>query len=1066
MPLYPLKKISALADGRQAYLRGVSGYNAGWVRDFSALPDGLYTERVTARVEEPYGAHRVEVGFPGGEEPLYLECTCGQFRPGQGACKHIVAVLVHKYYKDMLGGAADAAPATTPSAGRETDPAARQLIDQYTTREATRLTAVEEEEPPVILRPVLSLAGGRGTVSFTVGTDRPYILKNLVRFGEQMARGEVAVYGKQLTLLHHRKRFAPACLPILDFLLAELAERQAIPGSLAELTLSPAAFDRLFALLAGGSVTLREGDRERRIALEDGLPTLPVTVEAQRDGLRLTGETTQPVYGAATLYLLRRGTLYRTGSDYTRRMTEWIRTVNRCPKGLFIGAAEWPAFCTGVLPAIRPYIRLEGDVEALENRMPAPLQTNIVLDTPRPDTVTARVEFRYGEGRVAGYADTPQPWQDILGELRVRLALEKQFSPDPDDPSLLRLEGEEEALFTFISAGLPRLEQVANVYPTAAMRRLALAPVPRFTIRLGLMDDLLDMQVELEELNASELAGILSGYRENRSYHRLQDGRFLPLDSASLAGLAELAEGLGLSPKDLQGGHLSLPKYRALYLERLLQEKRMDVRRDRTFTGLTERFAQAVNNRYELPPSLQAVLRGYQRAGYRWLRTMEELGFGGILADDMGLGKTLQVIALFLAAKEAGNTVPSLVVCPTSVVLSWEREIARFAPALRVLCVIGDAAERRERLEQAAGYDVVITSYDMLKRDVVAYAPLSFRYHILDEAQYIKNSHTQNARAVKTVKAACRFALTGTPVENRLGELWSIFDFLMPGLLFSPQKFRNRFEIPILRGEDDRALTRLRRMVSPFILRRLKSEVLAELPPKTERVLPATMERPQRQVYLSAIAQLRQQLVGMEHIGKNRITVLSMLTRLRQLCCDPRLCCEGYTGGSCKLEACIELLREATGGGHKVLLFSQFTSMLALIRQRLEEEGIAYYLLQGSTPKEERARLVDAFNTDSTPVFLISLKAGGTGLNLTGADVVIHYDPWWNVSVQNQATDRAHRIGQKHPVQVVKLIARDTVEEKILQMQESKWQLAEQVVGGQAPVITDLTVEELLELLE
>ncbi|MBQ8683087.1 MAG: DEAD/DEAH box helicase [Clostridia bacterium] len=1070
MPLYPLKKISALADGRQAYLRGVSGYNTGWVREYTSTPDAFYPELITATVQEPAATYRVEVGFGDVDEATHLECTCGQFRPGHGACKHIVAALVHKYYKDMLDGPpASTAPVTR--AGGETDPAARQLIDQYLSREAARLTAAEEHEPPVSLQPMLTLAGGRASVAFTVGHERPYSIKNLLRFGEQMARGETAVYGKQLTLLHHRGRFAPESLPLLEFLLAELTERQGIPqamlGNVGELRLSPAGFDRLFSLLLGSTVALCGEDGEHRITLAEGLPTLPLTIRKERDGVRIIGEPVQTVYGTSTLYLLHRGTLYRTGSEYTRRMTEWLRTVNRCPQGLFIATEQLPAFCSGVWTAIRPYIRPEGDMAALESSAPPPMRTEIRLDLPQPDTVTARVIFRYGGGLTAGYATAPQPWQDTLKELRVRLLLQRYFSADPDDPELLRMDGDEAALYGFITQGLPKLEQVAEVYPTAAMQQVSLATAPRFTVSIGLVDDLLNMQLELEHIDPAELAGILSGYRENRPYHRLQDGRFIALDSVELARLAELAEGLGLSPKDLKSGHLSLPKYRALYLERLLREHRGDVRRDRTFTSLLDRFSRAVNSRYELPASLQPVLRGYQRAGYRWLRTMEELGFGGILADDMGLGKTIQIIALLLAAKEAGNTVPSLVVCPTSVVLGWEREIARFTPALRVLCVIGDAAERRRRLDTVSSYDVIITSYDMLKRDVDAYTPLTFRYHVLDEAQYIKNSRTQNARAVKTIRAASRFALTGTPVENRLGELWSIMDFLMPGLLFSYPKFRSRLEQPILREQDDRALTRLRRMVSPFILRRLKSEVLAELPPKTERVLPATMDRPQRQVYLSAIAQLRQQITGMGHLtGKNRLTVLAMLTRLRQLCCDPRLCCEGYTGGSCKLDACIELLQEATAGGHKVLLFSQFTSMLAIIRKRLEQESISYYLLQGSTPKEERARLVEAFNTDETAVFLISLKAGGTGLNLTGADMVIHYDPWWNMSVQNQATDRAHRIGQKNPVQVIRLIARDTVEEKILQMQESKWQLAEQVVGGKTPSINDLTAEELLELLE
>ena len=1074
MPLYPLKKISALADGRQAYLRGVSGYNTGWVRQYACASNAFYPQFVTAQVEEPSATHRVEVGFDHTDEAEYLDCTCGQFRPGHGACKHIVAVLVHKYYTDMIEGLPTAADLVAkPKA--ETDPAARQLIDQYLTRETARLTAAEGGQPPVTLRPLLTVAAGRATVSFTVGRERPYVIRNLAKFAEYMAGGDTVEYGKQLTLLHHRHSFTADSLPLLEFLLAEVSERQSLPGGfgltggIGELRLSPAGFDRFFALLAGGSVTLRAEEEERTVRLADGLPTLTVTAETEGDGVRLFGEETLPVYGANTLYLLHRGTLTRTTADYARRMTEWIRTVNRSPKGLYVGAEQLPAFCGSVLSAVRPYIRLEGDIDPLDRHSPKTMRATVYLDMPRENTVTARVEFRYGDGQVAEYATADRPWQDPLGELRVRLVLQQYFTLYQPDSELLLFEGDDDALFELMTVGLDRLRQVATVYTADSVDKASLAVLPPLSIGVSLVDDLLQMHVDMEQIDSAELAGILSGYRESRPYHRLKDGRFVQLDDVAMAGLAELAEGLGLSPKELKSGRVSLPKYRALYLDRLLRGRENAVR-DRAFTGLVERFENATTTHYEVPASLQPVLRGYQRAGFRWLRTMEELGFGGILADDMGLGKTLQIISLLLAAKESGNTAPSLVVCPTSVVLGWEREIAKFAPELSVLCVIGDAAERRLRIGQANDYDVVVTSYDMLKRDVAAYSELTFRYHILDEAQYIKNSSTQNARAAKTIRSHQRFALTGTPIENRLGELWSIFDFLMPGLLFSYQKFRNRYEIPICREGDENALFRLGQVVSPFILRRLKSEVLAELPPKTERVLPATMERAQRQVYLSAMAELRRQITGAGRsgrlLGQNRITVLAMLTRLRQLCCDPRLCCEDYSGGSCKLDACMDLLREATAGGHKVLLFSQFTSMLALLRERLEQEGIPYYLLQGSTPKEERARLVDAFNSDDTPVFLISLKAGGTGLNLTGADMVIHYDPWWNVAAQNQATDRAHRIGQKHAVQVVRLIARDTIEEKILQMQESKWRLSEQVVGAKAPTLSDLTAEDLLELLE
>ena len=1068
MALYSLKKIGLLAESRQAYLRGISGYNTGWVRDFAVATDGFYDQHVTARVEEPGATYQVEVGFDHAGEVEHLACGCSRYRATRRGCKHIVAVLAHKYYQDMTQ--TQPVPAAAPIAGAATDPAAQAMMDRYLSGERVRLTATEDDEEKVRLVPVLSLIGPTPAVTFSVGRDKLYQVKNLARFAGQMERGETVEYGRHLCFVHHRDAFAPESRPLLDFLLEELAETPTTPGTIpaggvGELRLSPGGFDRFFARVQGGSLTVQDPTGERRVTPEEGYPTLTVTVEREGDGLRLFGDESRPVYGTRSLYLLHRGHLYRTGSDYTRRMAEWVRTTSRAPGGLYFAAAQLPAFCVGVLRSIRPHVRLQGEIEALEAYTPPSLRTEIVLDRTRDSVVTARVSFIYG-GRVAYYDGDTQPWQDPLAEWPVRLLMERYFAGRLEDGTLTA-QWEDDRLYEFLTVALPRLRRLAQVTVTEAFDRRGLAPAPTVSLAVSLVDDLLRMDIGLEQLDPTELAGIITGYRETRPYHRLRDGRLLSLEGEALSGLYELAEGFDLTPAQLRSGQVELPAYRAMYLDGVLQRQSAAVERDRLFDRLIRRHRQATEAEYAIPAPLAGVLRGYQRTGYRWLRAMDEMGFGGILADDMGLGKTVQMIALLLDAKERGVTAPSLVVCPTSVVLGWEREIARFAPQLSVLCVVGDAAERRRRLAMAEDYDVIVTSYDMLKRDVAQYAELTFHYHILDEAQYIKNSATQNARAVKTVRSVRRFALTGTPVENRLGELWSIFDFLMPGLLFSYTKFRNRFETPILRGEDPRALERLGRLVSPFILRRLKRDVLAELPSKTERVLPATMERAQRQVYLSAVAQLRRQITGSERLsGRQRVTVLSQLTRLRQICCDPRLCCEGYTGDSCKLETCVELLREATAAGHKVLLFSQFTSMLALLRQRLEAEGIGYYLLQGSTPKEERARLVDAFNEDATPVFLISLKAGGVGLNLTGADMVIHYDPWWNLSVENQATDRAHRIGQKNPVQVVRLIARDTVEEKILRLQESKLQLAEQVVGTHTPAISDLTVEEWLELLE
>jgi len=430
----------------------------------------------------------------------------------------------------------------------------------------------------------------------------------------------------------------------------------------------------------------------------------------------------------------------------------------------------------------------------------------------------------------------------------------------------------------------------------------------------------------------------------------------------------------------------------------------------------------------------------------------------------MGLGKTLQVLAFLLAKKQEGETRPSLIVCPASLVLNWAEECAKFTPSLRILPVDGTAARRAALAEHFPEYDLVVTGYDLLRRDAELYGKHEFYACILDEAQAVKNQTTQKYKAVCRVRAQVRFALTGTPIENRLSELWSIFSFLMPGYLYGYRAFRERFERPIVQDGSEDAARRLNQLTSPFILRRMKTDVLKELPPKTENVRHVALGEEQRRLYLASVLDAKDRLRGIR--PDDRVQVFAVLTRLRQICCDPRLAVEGWAGESAKLEACMELVSSAVDGGHQILLFSQFTSMLSLIAERLDEAQISHFTLQGSTPKPVRAELVHRFNAGEASVFLISLKAGGTGLNLTGADIVIHYDPWWNLAAQNQATDRAYRIGQKNMVQVYKLIAQDTIEEKILELQGAKQSLADTVTGSADGSILSMAPEELLALLE
>ena len=521
-----------------------------------------------------------------------------------------------------------------------------------------------------------------------------------------------------------------------------------------------------------------------------------------------------------------------------------------------------------------------------------------------------------------------------------------------------------------------------------------------------------------------------------------------------------IREGLSLGKAELAKKNILLPSFRALYLDQALREDgHISLKRDSGYKALIRGMKSVEDSDYDVPSSFTGELKAYQKTGYRWLRTLDHWGFGGILADDMGLGKTIQVIALLLSAAQEGT---SLIVCPASLIYNWEHELYRFAPSLKTATAAGTMSERQELLERMGEYQVVITSYELLKRDQEWYEKQKFRFQIIDEAQCIKNAATKSAKAVKAVRARTRFALTGTPVENHLGELWSIFDYLMPGFLFSYQKFRKLYEIPIVKEGNETAASNLRRLIGPFVLRRLKRDVMKELPEKVEKIVYSAFSGEQKKLYGASVLRLKEEVES----GEEKFKILSGLTRLRQICCDPSLCYENYRGGSAKLDTCMDVIAGAVPAGHRILLFSQFSSMFPLMEKRLSESGIDSFTLTGSTPKEERNRLAARFNAGEAQVFLISLKAGGTGLNLTGADFVILYDPWWNAAAENQASDRAHRIGQRRQVTVVRLISKGTVEENILRLQESKRELADRIVTTGTVSLAGLNREEILRLLE
>ncbi|HVV70236.1 MAG TPA: SNF2-related protein, partial [Verrucomicrobiae bacterium] len=568
---------------------------------------------------------------------------------------------------------------------------------------------------------------------------------------------------------------------------------------------------------------------------------------------------------------------------------------------------------------------------------------------------------------------------------------------------------------------------------------------------------------------------LLSG----QSHTRLKNGKLAVIDTGAVEELQEVL--LDAGPHQHAQGYRIDNRQAAFVESTLRNHSEWSVQAPAAWRERAAR--QRGESKLECPAlgHLESVLRPYQKQGVAWLAFLRDSGFGGILADEMGLGKTLQTLA-FLASRprpslgpQASPTGelsalsrPHLVVCPTSLVANWLAETARFTPELKVLALHGP--ERHAHFEQIPAHDLIITSYALMRRDAERYRGLEFDTVILDEAQHIKNRETQNAQAVKAVAAKHRFVLTGTPIENSVLDLWSIFDFLMPGYLGNAKDFRERYELPITREKNPEAQERLARRLRPFMLRRLKQEVAPDLPAKLEQVSYCELTPEQRAVYQQFIEASRKEIleaVGAQGMAKSRMVVLTALLRLRQVCCDLRLLnLEGLKPAetSGKLEMFGELLEEVIDGGHRVLVFSQFVGMLNLIKERLSAEGIDYCYLDGSTP--DRGAVVQAFQSSETiPVFLISLKAGGVGLNLTAADTVIHFDPWWNPAVEDQATDRAHRIGQTRLVTSYKLITRDTVEEKILTLQSRKREIIRAAMGGEEEFAASLSWEEIQELL-
>ena len=933
-------------------------------------------------------------------------------------------------------------------------------------------------------------------VEFKLGKDNFYKIKNLKEFYNRVINNESFIYSNKLEFVHNVENFDKDSQKILSFIIkyakiinyvnnTENTNFRYYGKKLSEssILLDEEGLDELFEILKGRKIEIEKDANVKKVTLIPSNPNIEFYLNKNaKNELELTHNLENYNYiiidGKKYTYIIMDEFIYRAKKNIKNTTFKLLEIYKKnYIDEIKFNTRQLPDFFALIEPKIKDNLVINIDKEEIKEYIPEELGIKIFLDYNESNYIIAELKFCYGdtefnpidENKDLKIARNAIKETECLNQLR-----KTGFMLDGQNKRFILVS--DEAIYNFLTEDIELYMQKFEVMVTDNFKSKKIKEPKIGNIGVKIENNLLVINLENINYDKNEIKEILQRYALKKKYYRLKDGSFIDLESnENIEFLNNLESGLGISYEDIENGTISLPIYRSMYMEKILNNlDKSKIKKEESYVDfIKDTSKEKENTTLTLPKSLKGDLREYQKNGFQWLQMLEKYELGGILADDMGLGKTIQVITLVLKYKEEQKEkLPSIVIAPSSLTLNWKNEIQKFAPTLETIVINGNLEQRKMKIKDIKKYDLIITSYDLLKRDLELYEKeeITFKYAIADEAQYIKNSNTQNAKALKSIKAETRYALTGTPIENSLAELWSIFDYIMPGYLFKYKKFKQLYEVPIVKDNDMYSMKKLKMLIEPFILRRTKKEVLTELPEKTITILNNEMEDEQQKIYLSYLAKAKQeamQEIEINGVEKSHIKILALLTRLRQICCHPSLFLEDYNQDSSKLKQCIEIIKDGIEAGHKILLFSGYTSMFEIIEKELLKEDINYYKLTGKTNVNERVELVEDFNqNENVKVFLISLKAGGTGLNLTGADMVIHYDPWWNISAENQATDRAYRIGQKNNVQVYKLITKNSIEEKIYELQEKKSKLIDNVLNTETTFINKLSKDEIMRLFE
>ncbi|PKG24606.1 DEAD/DEAH box helicase [Niallia nealsonii] len=831
------------------------------------------------------------------------------------------------------------------------------------------------------------------------------------------------------------------------------------------LLIPPASWNKIVPLLAAApNVILQYGkDTYNGLKVSTKLPPLQFDFMQTNNRYQLTIKGLDNITILSNYQsVLVNGQLIELEYQDCQRLHELNKMMNQSgTNSIPIAKDQIDLFLEKVAPSLQKLggVTIEGGVRK-ENQGPT-LAAKLYLDRIN-NLLLAGLEFDYDHININPLEDKELEKgiflvRDLEKETEIIDLMEKSCFTKTDSGYIMQNEALE---YEFLYHILPKLQKLVQVYATTAVRNRIFRETARPMIKVRVKKERtnwLEFKFDMKGISELEIKEILEALEEKRKYYRLRNGSLFSLETREMEEIHRFLHSPIVEDKDLLSG-LEMPVHQGLSLVHQLEESSL-LQAEHSFKQLIEKLINPGSSSFEVPKSLKPILKEYQTTGFFWMKTLAKYGVGGILADDMGLGKTVQSIAFIQSELEEIRTSrhPALIICPSSLTYNWLSELMKFAPEVQAIVLDGTVQERSKLQKGISHIDAIITSYPLLLKDISWYEKQFFSTVILDEAQYFKNPITQTAKAVKKIQAANRFALTGTPVENSLEELWSIFYVVFPQLFAGLKEYSNLPKKTIAKR------------IRPFMLRRLKEDVLLELPKKKEWQESTELYPEQKKIYAAYLAKLRHDTLkhlDKDTFRKNKIRILAGLTRLRQICCHPKLFIHDYKGESAKLKILLQLVEEASQAGRRVLIFSQFTKMLEIIGTELAFLDLPFFYLDGQTPSEERVELMNRFNIGERDFFLISLKAGGTGLNLMTADTVILYDAWWNPAVEEQAADRAHRMGQKNDVHVIKLIARGTIEEKINDLQEKKKNLADEILDSEEESFASFTEEDIREILK